>query len=280
MSHFSVGVIINGKTLDEMVDKAVAKFELAKDTKATQEEILKAKFYGVQRLTENALEPFYEDLNVEPYLDMPKQEVKDKFNEVVNYDGNDKFYLKLKKKYKDSSLEDFAMEFYGQELTEEGIMTTYNPNAKWDWYVIGGRWSGYLKKKNDKEDRDNISNYSNDINSFAKIKDIQFTKEISEERRETLKEKYTELIEKGDFYTAEYYKKKYPTYEDYEKDSITFKTYALLTSDGKWHEPGEMGWFGCSSATLEKERSFSENYSKLIAKEDEENYFVLVDCHI
>ena len=25
--------------------------------------------------------------------------------------------------------------------------TTYNPKSKWDWYQLGGRWSGYLKLK-------------------------------------------------------------------------------------------------------------------------------------
>ena len=280
MSHFSVGVIIDGKTLDEMVDKAVAKFEIAKETEATEEEISKARFYGITRLVEGALSPFYEELDVEPYLDTTRQEVEDKFNQVVNYDGEDEWYLKLKEKYKDFSLEDFATEFYGAGLTEEGIMSTYNPNSKWDWYVIGGRWAGCLKKKGEKASKESVSNYDDDKNSYTKIKDIEFVEEISEEKRKALKEKYAELIEKGSFYTAEYYKEKYPTYEDYEKDSITFTTYALLTSDGKWHEPGKMGWFGCNSAKPEDEARFKTNYNELIAKENPENYFVLVDCHI
>jgi hypothetical protein len=25
--------------------------------------------------------------------------------------------------------------------------STYNPDSKWDWYVVGGRWSGYFKLK-------------------------------------------------------------------------------------------------------------------------------------
>lgn len=28
--------------------------------------------------------------------------------------------------------------------------TTYNPNSKWDWYEVGGRWGGCLKTKNGK----------------------------------------------------------------------------------------------------------------------------------
>ena len=35
-------------------------------------------------------------------------------------------------------------------LDEEGRWceySTYNPDAKWDWYVIGGRWTGFFKVK-------------------------------------------------------------------------------------------------------------------------------------
>lgn len=28
-----------------------------------------------------------------------------------------------------------------------GEFTTYNPNSKWDWYLLGGRWSGFFKVK-------------------------------------------------------------------------------------------------------------------------------------
>lgn len=28
-----------------------------------------------------------------------------------------------------------------------GYMSTYNPDSKWDWYAIGGRWNGFFKVK-------------------------------------------------------------------------------------------------------------------------------------
>jgi len=34
---------------------------------------------------------------------------------------------------------------------ESGEMSTYNPQSKWDWYILGGRWKGFFKlKKNEK----------------------------------------------------------------------------------------------------------------------------------
>lgn len=30
---------------------------------------------------------------------------------------------------------------------EDNTMTTYNPKSKWDWYQIGGRWTGFFQLK-------------------------------------------------------------------------------------------------------------------------------------
>jgi hypothetical protein len=48
------------------------------------------------------------------------------------------------------SFEDFVREWHGAEGRDEekgryGSWT--NPNAKWDWYQLGGRWTGYFKLK-------------------------------------------------------------------------------------------------------------------------------------
>lgn len=37
---------------------------------------------------------------------------------------------------------------------EENLLSTYNPDSKWDWYSIGGRWSGFLRTK-EKDDEGN-----------------------------------------------------------------------------------------------------------------------------
>lgn len=31
---------------------------------------------------------------------------------------------------------------YNEQTDEYGVMSTHNPDAKWDWYVLGGRWQG------------------------------------------------------------------------------------------------------------------------------------------
>jgi len=45
-----------------------------------------------------------------------------------------------------STFEEFCKEYHRTEPNEQGQYGYYsNPNAKWDWYTIGRRWSGYFK---------------------------------------------------------------------------------------------------------------------------------------
>ena len=71
---------------------------------------------------------------------------------------------------------------------------------------------------------------------------------------------------KTSFYSKEYLEKLYPTEESYIRYMTEFSTYAVLTPDGEWYEPGKMGWWGLSYATPEEERNFSENYVERFIK--------------
>ena len=43
--------------------------------------------------------------------------------------------------------------YEADEIDENcGIISTYNPNSKWDWYSVGGRWKGLLLVKSDTTD--------------------------------------------------------------------------------------------------------------------------------
>lgn len=43
------------------------------------------------------------------------------------------------------SVEAFAEDFHGYEIEGDKIGRWTNPNRKWDWWVVGGRWSGLLR---------------------------------------------------------------------------------------------------------------------------------------
>lgn len=52
--------------------------------------------------------------------------------------------------------------WYEEDMIDENgnIYSTYNPNSKWDWYTIGGRWTGGLVTK---EGRETNSDYVSEI---------------------------------------------------------------------------------------------------------------------
>lgn len=184
--------------------------------------------------------------------------------------------------------------YYGNSLDADGnYLSTYNPNSKWDWYEVGGRWGGSLKLKNGgTTDED----YAGQIDW-----DKMFSLEPEREKRasefwdeyvlqklptemqdRTVEEVNKYLNDKFGFilYRREYYLERYKDKEEYLRRQATWTTYAVLDEKG-WHAPGEMGWFGCSSEDADQQRDWDENFrSRFIDTLDPEDQVVIVDCHI
>lgn len=58
-------------------------------------------------------------------------------------------------------------------------------------------------------------------------------------------------------------------------------TYAVVTPDGVWHAPGEMGWFACSTETDDEWDEWRAHYKERFIDTADPNWFmVLIDCHI
>jgi hypothetical protein len=166
-----------------------------------------------------------------------------------------------------------------------------NPNAKWDWWTVGGRWSNTLILKSGKNA------------DAAPIKDIFFIEDENLEEILTVtiegfrvpaplapsfqivaseaSKAWDEVMDGKGFFKPEYFQKRYGSKEGFIKERLTFSTYGVVTPDGEWHEPGEMGWFGVSSASPEEAKQFSKSYyDTFIKTADPNHYLVLVDCHI
>ena len=133
---------------------------------------------------ESNLDRYDENMEVEPYIRYTKDEVIDevKRRHVQNYE----YALEaLKKKDLDSesyeyfqkvldkglfiSYEDAWEEAkkWGYEIdSDENLLSTYNPDSKWDWWVVGGRWSGYLVLKERAENGDIIKVDQADFNEI------------------------------------------------------------------------------------------------------------------
>lgn len=190
-----------------------------------------------------------------------------------------------------------------ENICKDGsVRSTYNPDSKWDWYQIGGRWAGLLtvKKGTPHEigekswtwDEKNPYESTGDIIKCdsARIKDLVFLdKEKDAQRARRFWELHVEGAEpqndeerdmlKWAWYKKEYYIETYKDKETYVRCESAFSTYAAITKDGKWHAKGKMGWFGMSSD--EDVVAWHDGYQKLIFDDaEEDDYITIVDCHI
>ncbi len=93
---------------------------------------LVAVFHEKDQDVENMLSPFDENLEVDPIYVCSREEAIQYMREW-DKDATD-----------DECLESYADE-YGLTILYEDLYQCYNKCGFWDWYEIGGRWSGLLK---------------------------------------------------------------------------------------------------------------------------------------
>ena len=124
----------------------------------------------------------------------------------------------------------------------------------------------------------------------AQVKDIDFSRD--EKAAEEAK-RFWEVNIEGDSlrededaidfktaYVKEYYIKTYKDKETYiDERSNPMASYALLYH-GEWIEPGEMGWFGCSSATCDGYTEYRNRFKEIMSNLDPDDYLANIDCHI
>lgn len=144
--------------------------------------------------------------------------------------------------------------------------TCYNPDSKWDWYTVGGRWSGCLDPDYDPED--DARNYElcracggsgiNKKKAQAKCLQCDGT---------GIAVKFVQVQhDKGNFK---------PTCEIDEE----FIPFAYVTPDGVWHKRAKMGWFGVAHDEQQQQdwhREFNQDKQAYANS----TIAVVIDCHI
>ena len=173
----------------------------------------------------------------------------------------------------DDTFEQYALDSgYSQE---NGCWGYYcNPNAKWDWWQIGGRWSSMLRTKDDGESCDS-----------AKAPDVDFSEdpELAAEAERFWENFVEEKDPSAEFsiFNKHYYLERYSTKADYVKACAEFSAHAFVTPEGEWFEEGQMGWFAVDDATPATIRAFNDNLKIMIERAIAEDLWVtVVDCHI
>lgn len=138
MSHFITLVFTkeNGRTVEELLAPYDENIVYAPYVLYTREQAI-AK---IRKEIED-----YKNGPYTEYVSSPKKYEESHPNaEHINYLKN-KFPKKLEWT-DDECYEDMKGRFDEDMIKLNGdLLSTYNPNSKWDWYTIGGRWNNYLK---------------------------------------------------------------------------------------------------------------------------------------
>lgn len=259
---------------------------------------------------EAQLEPFWElDLNRKDMLNdkravfVPSFKIGDLEKEFKKFKEEHKKEMEEAKedyweRYKTCSAEYWVNNWGGNYLNKEKTHYGYyhNPNAKWDWHSLGGRWTGSFKLKKGCKGETGEPGLGKehakggfcdqarkgDIDFFPDKKEynrsIRFW-ELYVEGKEPKNKNEKEIIE-HELYKREYFLDKFKTKERYAQLQSEFSTYAVL-KDGEWFESGKMGWWGMSDATAKEEGEFKEGfYEKWIKNLPDETLLSVYDCHI
>ena len=225
------------------------------------------------------------------------------FDEVYQLMASEKFDL-----YNDEHKKLFTELFcYSEEIVwnlQDNIHEIYevyysNPYAKWDWWVVGGRWRNM-----------GDNGLFEDISVFSKEKEIPYWKEelgfkLHEIERELGIQDKDLSQEEYDEYITDYIASGNPIVRFYDRDTKEPKeyydkkdlltmvkrkeesTWAILFPEEGWIEAGEMGWFGISSLDSmdiqETEQAKNDQFAltdNLIEKYKDTHIGLVVDCHI
>lgn len=196
------------------------------------------------------------------------------------------------------TFEQYLEDWHGAKKDEETNDYGYweNPNRKWDWWMIGGRWRGSLTVREDCENCDS-DKYPSEFAGYkcvdsARIKDLAFPSEQKEYEKakrfwelhvdgEVPKSDEDNELLKGFRYIPDYYKRTYKDKETYAECESTFHTYAVVDKERRWFAKGEMGWFGCSNEAEDQVTAYIRAYKQNVFETaDDDDYITIVDCHI
>ena len=172
----------------------------------------------------------------------------------------------------------------------------YNPNAKWDWWEIGGRWRSFLRLLPGRAGKRGSDCYFQkgevrypECCDHALVTDCDLTKKQDEIDR--FKRVWECIVEGSELrpgeepffniFKPEYYVSQYGDKETFARMQVYPMTYAFITAEGEWHGTANMSLFGIDDATKESRKTYVEAYEAYLKKAHEEHlYITIVDCHI
>lgn len=164
-----------------------------------------------------------------------------------------------------------------------------NPNGKFFWYEIGGRYGDSLCiKREDYEDLGypfepdfyNDKAKTIDVNC-AKIKNLIFP-DMEKDRRRA-KKFWREYVEgknpdkHNTIFSKDYFLNYYQDKKTYVEACSNFCTFAIITKDGAWYANGEAYEFGITEGGDPK---WYLTYKQIVFDNAaDDDYITIIDCH-
>lgn len=260
MSHYVVAVLTDGtKTVEELL--------------APYQEYGCEPMYDERYLTFTAVDDefrdeyekdeltfVYKDGNLyNRYDDVFLVRNEDGTGKHVVPDGLHRVHVPLKSIW--PTYEQYLVEWYGYVVDADTGKVGYleNPDSRWDWWVEGGRWTGWAMER--------IGGTS------MRVGDIKLD-------RDSLREKAGRWYDSTAKGSLEYELSTLGmSREQYVEMESHLSFWAVVTPDGVWHEHDTMGWWGMSSATKDGVYDWATHFEeRFLANPDLK--LTVVDCHI
>lgn len=290
MSHFNVLVINKhgARDIDDIMAPYSESLETAPRIYKTKQEMIEDEKKRLANIPNKALvqeylkdpEAFKANGAVEPGERYKIKLVEDLLEQHRKY---------LAGEYK--SDEDFyqsALDFRDPSpdmIDDDGnLLTTYNNNAKYDYYVEGGRWDGMLILK-DGTTANTAPFRDIDWDAMNKLtpeqeKNIHDVWRLHVRKEGTWKERKEFKKEHPFLYIDAYYLECYGTEEEHLRRASLWQTFAVV-KENRWYGKGEMGWFGASSETEEEGKVWADSFEERFIKNcDPDDELTILDCHI
>lgn len=283
MSHFSVLAIQKAKCYRDINDM-MAPYDENLETEPriyrTKQEVIEREKNRLANLLSNSL--------IKEYLDDPEEFKKNNSEYKIEWVEArlQEYYKYAAGSYNDEDYYKSAIEGEDPDKFDEdgNELTTYNEDAKYDYYCEGGRWDGMIILK-DGSHADQAEMKDVDWEAMNKLtadqeKHIRDLWRIYIEKKGTKKEEEEFLKEHPFIYKESYYKDRYGTVEEHLRQDALWSTFAVVDENG-WHEQGQMGWFGCSSETPEEAGDWTSKFEERFIKDLEpDDVITVLDCHI
>ena len=158
MSHFVIGIVVPKNVFNDG-ENSITRYIESKMKKYNENiEVEQYIAYDVNK------KDMYHENKINEYKKMMEIPDFEKIYNVEYLTNNLNLYLDMSSnEYWDNNI----LSYYDKNSIDENgnIMSKYNPDSKWDYYVIGGRWHGYFINK-DSNAKNIIDMKSNKIESY------------------------------------------------------------------------------------------------------------------